>query len=188
MNSCLREMTLDILQVGSADHHIHYYDLRNISQPLYVFSGHRKAVSYVKFLSSNELASASTDSTLRLWDVKDNLAVSYDGTFQERKYSPLNKAVVSLLSMEMCLHLCCTIFHFSPWRFDLEPISTNFQISMILLFFQLRTFRGHTNEKNFVGLTVNSEYIACGSETNEVFVYHRVRKHLNWFLWHKKIL
>ncbi|KAL9384156.1 hypothetical protein Peur_024479 [Populus x canadensis] len=97
--------------VGSADHHIHYYDLRNISQPLYVFSGHRKTVSYVKFLSSNELASASTDSTLRLWDVKENLA--------------------------------------------------------------MRTFRGHTNEKNFVGLTVNSEYIACGSETNEVFVYHK---------------
>ncbi|XP_030544321.1 E3 ubiquitin-protein ligase COP1 isoform X1 [Rhodamnia argentea] len=97
--------------VGSADHHIHYYDLRNISQPLHVFMGHRKAVSYVKFLSNNELASASTDSTLRLWDVKDNLPV--------------------------------------------------------------RTFKGHTNEKNFVGLTVNSEYIACGSETNEVYVYHK---------------
>ncbi|XP_057961632.1 E3 ubiquitin-protein ligase COP1-like isoform X1 [Malania oleifera] len=97
--------------VGSADHHIHYYDLRNISQPLHVFSGHRKTVSYVKFLSSSELASASTDSTLRLWDVKENLP--------------------------------------------------------------LRTFRGHTNEKNFVGLSVNSEYIACGSETNEVFVYHK---------------
>ncbi|XP_028109230.1 E3 ubiquitin-protein ligase COP1-like isoform X2 [Camellia sinensis] len=97
--------------VGSADHHVHYYDLRNVSQPLHVFSGHRKAVSYVKFLSSNELASASTDSTLRLWDVKENLP--------------------------------------------------------------LRTFRGHTNEKNFVGLTVNSEYIACGSETNDVFVYHK---------------
>ncbi|KAF8410785.1 hypothetical protein HHK36_003322 [Tetracentron sinense] len=97
--------------VGSADHHIHYYDLRNISQPLHVFTGHKKAVSYVKFLSNNELASASTDSTLRLWDVKENLPV--------------------------------------------------------------RTFRGHMNEKNFVGLTVNSEYIACGSETNEVFVYHK---------------
>ncbi|XWS15516.1 hypothetical protein CRYUN_Cryun34aG0007000 [Craigia yunnanensis] len=97
--------------VGSADHHIHYYDLRNISQPLYVFGGHKKAVSYVKFLSNSELASASTDSTLRLWDVKENLP--------------------------------------------------------------LRTFRGHTNEKNFVGFTVNSEYIACGSETNEVFVYHK---------------
>ncbi|KAH6754915.1 Transducin/WD40 repeat-like superfamily protein [Perilla frutescens var. hirtella] len=97
--------------VGSADHHIHYYDLRKVSQPLYIFSGHRKAVSYVKFLSNHELASASTDSTLRLWDVTENVP--------------------------------------------------------------LRTFRGHTNEKNFVGLTVNSEYIACGSETNEVFVYHK---------------
>ncbi|KAI9177683.1 hypothetical protein LWI28_018074 [Acer negundo] len=107
------------IAVGSADHHIHYYDLRNISQPLHVFTGHKKAVSYVKFLSNNELASASTDSTLRLWDVKDNVPV--------------------------------------------------------------RTFRGHTNEKNFVGLTVNSEYIACGSETNEVYVYHKeISKPVTW--------
>lgn len=40
--------------------------------------------------------------------------------------------------------------------------------------FQVRTFRGHKNEKNFVGLSVNNGYIACGSETNEVFVYHKV--------------
>lgn len=63
------------LQIGSADHHIHYFDVRSPQLPLYVFHGHRKAVSYVKFLSSNELASASTDSTLRLWDVKSNCAV-----------------------------------------------------------------------------------------------------------------
>ncbi|KAK8926671.1 E3 ubiquitin-protein ligase COP1 [Platanthera zijinensis] len=97
--------------VGSADHNIHYYDLRNPNTPVHVFRGHRKTVSYVKFLSTNELASASTDSTIRLWDVKENTAV--------------------------------------------------------------RTFRGHTNEKNFVGLTVSNEYIACGSETNDVFVYHK---------------
>lgn len=35
------------------------------------------------------------------------------------------------------------------------------------------TFTGHTNEKNFVGLSVLDGYIACGSETNEVYVYHR---------------
>ncbi|XP_034702148.1 E3 ubiquitin-protein ligase COP1-like isoform X3 [Vitis riparia] len=107
------------IAVGSADHHIHYYDLRNTSHPLHIFSGHKKAVSYVKFLSNNELASASTDSTLRLWDVKENLPV--------------------------------------------------------------RTFRGHTNEKNFVGLSVNSEYISCGSETNDVFVYHKeISKPVTW--------
>ena len=26
----------------------------------------------------------------------------------------------------------------------------------------LRTFRGHVNEKNFVGLTVNNGYLSCG--------------------------
>ncbi|XP_073123050.1 E3 ubiquitin-protein ligase COP1-like isoform X2 [Henckelia pumila] len=97
--------------VGSADHHIHYYDLRNTCHPLHIFGGHKKTVSHVKFLSNSELASASTDNTLRLWDVKNNVHV--------------------------------------------------------------RAFRGHTNEKNFVGLTGNNEFLACGSETNEVFVYHK---------------
>lgn len=53
------------------------------------------------------------------------------------------------------------------WRFY-------FVLKFAIEFLQVRTFRGHTNEKNFVGLSVNSEYIACGSETNEVFVYHKV--------------
>ncbi|CAA0837098.1 E3 ubiquitin-protein ligase COP1 [Striga hermonthica] len=107
------------IAVGSADHHIHYYDLRNTHHPLHVFSGHKKTVSYVKFLSENELASASTDSTLRLWDVKQNTHV--------------------------------------------------------------RTFKGHTNEKNFVGFTVNNEFLACGSETNDVFVYHKaISKPATW--------
>jgi E3 ubiquitin-protein ligase RFWD2 len=67
----------NFIAVGSADHRIHYYDLRHIAQPLFVFNGHRKAVSYVKFIGQNELASASTDGTLRLWDVQENCAVRY---------------------------------------------------------------------------------------------------------------
>ncbi|GJT41491.1 E3 ubiquitin protein ligase COP1-like protein isoform X1 [Tanacetum coccineum] len=109
----------DDCKVGSVDHHIHYYDLRNTSLPVHIFSGHQKTVSYVKFLSNDELASASTDSTLRLWDVK--------------RYLPV------------------------------------------------RTFRGHTNEKNFVGLSVNNDFLACGSETNEVYGYHKaISKPLTW--------
>ncbi|KAH7425083.1 hypothetical protein KP509_11G039000 [Ceratopteris richardii] len=100
-----------LLAVGSADHHIHYYDLRNANSPVHIFTGHRKTVSYVQFISTTELASASTDSTLRLWNVTENL--------------------------------------------------------------HIQTLKGHTNEKNFVGLSVNSDYIACGSETNEVCVYHK---------------
>lgn len=68
--------------------------------------GHRKAVSYVRYLNNSELVSASTDSTLRMWDTK-----------------------------------ACTA---------------------------ARTFSGHNNEKNFVGLSVDADFIACGSESNEV--------------------
>lgn len=69
-------MLLFFRQVGSADHNVHYYDLRNTKAPLHVFNGHTKAVSYVKFLSTNELVSASIDSTLQLWDVKAQTHVS----------------------------------------------------------------------------------------------------------------
>ncbi|KAD3066830.1 hypothetical protein R6Q59_018969 [Mikania micrantha] len=36
-----------------------------------------------------------------------------------------------------------------------------------------QTFTGHMNVKNFVGLSVCDGYIATGSETNEVVVYHK---------------
>ncbi|CAN7104823.1 unnamed protein product [Brassica rapa subsp. narinosa] len=35
------------------------------------------------------------------------------------------------------------------------------------------SFMGHTNVKNFVGLSVSDGYLATGSETNEVYVYHK---------------
>jgi E3 ubiquitin-protein ligase RFWD2 len=101
------------LAFGSADHHIHYYDLRMMDSPLRVYQGHKKAVSYVRFLNSQELVSASTDCSLRLWAVDDSTKC-------------------------------------------------------------IRSFAGHTNEKNFVGLSVNStgEFISCGSENNQVYAYY----------------
>ncbi|KAI7730899.1 hypothetical protein M8C21_013321, partial [Ambrosia artemisiifolia] len=109
----------NLLSFGSADYQTYCYDLRNVSTPLCILSGHDRAVSYVKFLDSGTLVSASTDSTLKLWD--------------------LNKADYGCLSTSSCI----------------------------------LTFKGHTNEKNFVGLSVADGYIACGSETNEVFAYYK---------------
>jgi E3 ubiquitin-protein ligase RFWD2 len=96
---------------GSADHCVHYYDLRNCKNPLMVFKGHKKAVSYVKFLNDSELVSASTDSQLKMW----------------------------------------------------STLRSNCQ----------RSFKGHINEKNFVGLATDGEYVACGSENNSLFVYYK---------------
>lgn len=105
------------LAFGSADHRIYYYDLRNSRVPLCTLVGHNKTVSYVKFVDSTNLVSASTDNTLKLWD----------------------------------LSMCSSRVIDGP----------------------LQSFTSHTNVKNFVGLSVCNGYIATGSETNEVFVYHK---------------
>lgn len=105
------------LAFGSADHKIYYYDLRNLKMPLFTLTGHNKTVSYIKFIDSMNLVSASTDNTLKLWD----------------------------LSMCTSRVLDCP----------------------------LQSFTGHLNVKNFVGLSVSDGYIATGSETNEVFIYHK---------------
>ena len=73
-NSCYH------LAFGSADHCVHYYDLRSTKSPLNVFKGHRKAVSYVKFLNSEDIVSASTDSQLKLWNInQSHCARSFTG-------------------------------------------------------------------------------------------------------------
>lgn len=100
------------LAFGSADQDVHYYDLRHLIRPLAVLRGHKKAVSYVKFLNGQEIVSASTDSQLKLWNI-----------------------------------------HEAPTA--------------------MRTFHGHLNEKNFVGLATDGDYIACGSEDNAVYIYYK---------------
>ncbi|KAJ1377076.1 WD40/YVTN repeat-like-containing domain superfamily [Sesbania bispinosa] len=119
-NVCSVQFSLDyarFLAFSSADHRIYYYDLRNLKTPLCTLVGHNKTVSYVKFIDSVSLVSASTDNTLKLWD--------------------LSKCTSGVID--------------SPTQ----------------------SFTGHMNVKNFVGLSVSDGYIATGSETNEVFIYHK---------------
>jgi hypothetical protein len=78
-------------------------------------------------------------------------------------YSATGNELSDLVQHNMIWNSAATNINFG-WPFCYDNI----------VFFQVRTFRGHKNEKNFVGLSVNNEYIACGSETNEVFVYHKV--------------
>ncbi|KAG8637134.1 protein SPA1-RELATED 3 isoform X2 [Manihot esculenta] len=119
-NVCSVQFPLDSsrsLAFGSADHRIYYYDLRNSKVPLCTLVGHNKTVSYVRFLDPMNLVSASTDNTLKLWD----------------------------------LSMCASRVIDTP----------------------LQSFTGHMNIKNFVGLSISDGYIATGSETNEVFIYHK---------------
>lgn len=70
------------LAFGSADHRIYYYDLRNSKVPLCTLVGHNKTVSYVKFVDPTNLVSASTDNTLKLWDLSLCSSRVIDGPLQ----------------------------------------------------------------------------------------------------------
>ena len=58
-----------LLAFGSADYKVYCYDLWHARIPLCTLAAHEKAVSYVKFLDSKTILSASTDNTLKLWDL-----------------------------------------------------------------------------------------------------------------------
>ena len=49
---------LPLCVLSSTDHGVHYVDLRKPNQPVMELLGHKKAVSYVNFMSSNEIVSA----------------------------------------------------------------------------------------------------------------------------------
>ncbi|TPX40051.1 hypothetical protein SeLEV6574_g06822 [Synchytrium endobioticum] len=192
------------LAFGSADHNIHYYDLRNTAQALYVFKGHRKAVSYVKFPHRDTMLTASTDCTLRLWSlskvgISSQLAIgpasymSGASRFQHPGTSASSSSNGSILTQPISN---ATANHYLPYHtISSSPQSSSDNTSTGILndastsslkhipgipagFDALppgciRAYVGHTNEKNFVGLSVNceSQFIACGSETNSVFIY-----------------
>ncbi|KAL1924522.1 uncharacterized protein VTP21DRAFT_4176 [Calcarisporiella thermophila] len=132
------------LAFGSADHNIHYYDLRQPREPLNVFKGHRKAVSYVRFTGPDEFVSASTDSTLKLWDTRGNADLSLQQP-QPQSSQP------------------------QPQQEQYQP---QVQSSPCI-----RTLTGHLNDKNFVGLSTTSDFIATGSENNSVYIYYKHLTH-----------
>lgn len=105
-NVCSVQFPLDssrYLAFGSADKRIYYYDLRNSKIPLCTLIGHNKTVSYVKFVDPTNLVSASTDNTLKLWDlsmctsrVVDNPLQSFIGHVNVKVHSLFIKYQASI--------------------------------------------------------------------------------------------
>ncbi|KAJ8451161.1 hypothetical protein Cgig2_026970 [Carnegiea gigantea] len=130
----------NLLAFGSADYKIYCYDLRNANLPWCILAGHERTVSYVKFVDSATLVSASTDNTLKLWDLS--------------RSSPTD------LSHDACsLTLSGHANEKNLWRLD-DLVENLLVLHLLLL-------------QNFVGLSVADGYIACGSETNEVYTYYK---------------
>ena len=58
LHCCLAVPATAMILISSQDRWVHYYDLRNTALPLFVMRDHKKAVSYVQFLSRGELVSS----------------------------------------------------------------------------------------------------------------------------------
>ncbi|KAL2544297.1 Protein SPA1-RELATED 2 [Forsythia ovata] len=81
-NVCCVQFSTDsahLLAFSSADYKIYCFDLRKVSTPWCILAGHEKAVSYAKFLDAGTLVSASTDNTLKIWDLSKTSSNFADG-------------------------------------------------------------------------------------------------------------
>lgn len=65
-----------LLAYGGVDSNVYCIDIRDTTTPLCTLVGHANAVSYVKFLDSKTIVSASTDNTLKIWDLNKSSCIS----------------------------------------------------------------------------------------------------------------
>ena len=132
------------LALACADHAAYLYDLRSTAAPLAVLRGHRRAVSYVRFLGSGRLATASTDASLACWDLSGGVVRRWRGEPDSAASTGSGAAGSAGASAAQPEEL-------AAWR----------------------RYEGHSNAKNFVGLAVHDggRLLACGSETPASYCY-----------------
>lgn len=59
----------NLIALASANHDAYVYDIRNLEMPVHTLTGHKRAVSYARFLGSQRLITASVDGSLACWDL-----------------------------------------------------------------------------------------------------------------------
>lgn len=184
-----------LLALAAADAKVYLYDMRQLQQPVVTLHGHRRPVSYAKFFGSQQLVSASIDGTLAIWDLGQLAGAASEltsaasvaaGAAGDASLGPSpasstccssdgscwqQQAVGSTTAEGRCSSAggsgCCTDSLPAAGGAPEPPQQEQQQQPW-------KVFKGHRNEKNFVGLSVDpcSGLMAVGSETSEVFSYH----------------
>lgn len=166
-----------LLALAAADAKVYVYDLRQLQQPMATLHGHRRAVSYAKFFGEQRLVSASVDGTLAVWDLAPVLGLSGGGAPAAAAAAAAQSTTTAAVGPSPANSNCCSSGACSDYGSN--NTSSNGQLAascaaVTTLQQPTKVFRGHKNEKNFVGLAVEptSGLMAVGSETSEVFSYH----------------
>ncbi|KAI7846252.1 hypothetical protein COHA_000232 [Chlorella ohadii] len=143
----------NLAAVACADHSAYLYDLRRADRPLLQLAGHSRAVSYVRWLSASSLVTASTDATLALWQLPGPQAAA----------AAIAPAGIAATAGQLQAAVALSTSGGSSSSAAAAVLSQPF-----------KRFRGHQNQKNFVGLTVRPEdgLLACGSEAPASYTYH----------------
>lgn len=158
---------------GSDDHHLKIWSL-NCKNSVCSIDGKTNICS-VQFspTSSNTIAFGSADHSVHIYDLRNlnerfsvlnghTRAVSYVRFLSEKEIiSASTDCSLRLWRLGDASSEDATVI---PGTQTTTPLST-------------RTYRGHLNEKNFVGLSVSGDLIACGSENNSLYTYHRDIEH-----------
>ncbi|KAG2711294.1 hypothetical protein I3760_04G070200 [Carya illinoinensis] len=76
-----------LVAVGCADRRAYRYDIRKLVDPIVVFDGHGRTVTYVRFLDAHRVVSAGTDGCLKLWNINESRVIrTYKGHVNNRSF------------------------------------------------------------------------------------------------------
>jgi E3 ubiquitin-protein ligase RFWD2 len=160
-----------LLALACSDRCAYVYDTRALARgPLAVLRGHARPASYVRFLSDTALVTAATDATAALWDLRAALAAEGEGWLGGgAPPSPF----LAVQGGGAALLRGGSPSPATPLRGATPPPPAS-SLAHASCAAPTRLFRGHRNEKNFVGLSVRrgDGLLACGSECSRAFAYH----------------
>uniref|UniRef100_A0A673CI11 COP1 E3 ubiquitin ligase n=1 Tax=Sphaeramia orbicularis TaxID=375764 RepID=A0A673CI11_9TELE len=152
-----------------------------------VYQEHEKRCWSVDFnlMDPKLLASGSDDAKVKLWSTNlDNSVASIEAKANVCcvKFSPTSRYHLAFGCADHCVHYYDLrntkqpIMVFKGHRkAEIVSASTDSQLKLwnVNKTHCLRSFKGHINEKNFVGLASNGDYVACGSENNSLYLYYK---------------
>ncbi|KAG2432743.1 hypothetical protein HYH02_012877 [Chlamydomonas schloesseri] len=163
-----------LLALACSDRVSYLYDMRRLAGgPLAALRHHARPASYCRFLGSERLVTAATDASLALWDLAHAVpqlvaemsspaaAAAMAGAGGGRPDSPFRAFQQAAESSSGAPGVCA-------------GSGAGAGVGLRSCSEPARVFRGHRNEKNFVGLSVRwpDGLVACGSECSRAFAYH----------------